>query len=184
MQTLRSAFLAPNFTEHGFGLARCPEDLLAALKDGIHNGLETAHYEGEVEPILGPRCKFIHRQDLTRRVLEELKHYAGTLNTRGNETNRWTVLNWAQFIYNIIVPLAQRNPETWVGFPLIPFQAYGFRLYQNNSQLLMHVDKMQTHVISFILHIDSSEDAGTCRMEFLPHAFTYWLSDILNSIPP
>ena len=23
----------------------------------------------------------------------------------------------------------------------------------------MHVDKMQTHVISFILHIDSSEDA-------------------------
>lgn len=133
IQTLRAAVLAPNFTEHGFGLARCPEDLLAALQEGIRDGLETARYEAEVEPILGPRCKFINRADLTRRVLEELKHYA----------------------------------ETWVGFPLIPYKAYGFRLYQNSSQLLMHVDKMQTHVISFILHIDSSEDAGTCRLGFV-----------------
>ena len=42
---------------------------------------------------------------------------------------------------------------------LTPFRAYGFRLYRNNSQLLMHVDKSQTHIVSFILHIDSSEDA-------------------------
>jgi hypothetical protein len=37
--------------------------------------------------------------------------------------------------------------------------AYGFRLYRNGSTLDMHVDKPQSHVISFILHIDSSEDA-------------------------
>ena len=49
--------------------------------------------------------------------------------------------------------------ETWAGIPLTPFRAYGFRLYQNNSQLLMHVDKLQTHIVSFILHIDSSDDA-------------------------
>jgi hypothetical protein len=49
--------------------------------------------------------------------------------------------------------------ETWVGIPITPSAAYGFRLYQNNSQLAMHVDKLRTHVISFILHIDSSEDA-------------------------
>jgi len=42
---------------------------------------------------------------------------------------------------------------------LTPYRAYGFRLYQNNSQLTEHVDKKQSHVISFILHIDSSEDA-------------------------
>jgi hypothetical protein len=30
---------------------------------------------------------------------------------------------------------------------------------QNLSQLYMHVDRILTHVISFILHIDSSEDA-------------------------
>lgn len=126
MQTIRSAALAPNFTEYGFGLARCPDDLLGALQDGIRQGLPHARYEADVPVINGNRCKFIHRSDLTRRVLEELHDYA----------------------------------ETWAGIPLIPFKAYGFRLYQNDSQLLMHVDKAQTHIVSFILHIDSSEDAG------------------------
>jgi predicted 2-oxoglutarate/Fe(II)-dependent dioxygenase YbiX len=42
---------------------------------------------------------------------------------------------------------------------LVPHRAYGFRLYRNQSSLLMHTDKAQTHVISCILHIDSSEDA-------------------------
>ena len=37
--------------------------------------------------------------------------------------------------------------------------AYGFRLYRENATLRMHVDKASTHVVSFILHIDSSEDA-------------------------
>ena len=42
---------------------------------------------------------------------------------------------------------------------LVPVIAYGFRLYRDQSSLYMHVDKSQTHVISFILHIDSSPDA-------------------------
>ena len=78
MQTMRSALLAPNFTEYGFGLARCPDDLLAALQAGIHDGLPTASYESNVEVILGNRSKFIRRPDLTQRVLQELRHYAGT----------------------------------------------------------------------------------------------------------
>jgi hypothetical protein len=53
----------------------------------------------------------------------------------------------------------QHYPETWVGMELVPYRAYGFRLYRNNSQLHMHVDKSQTHIVSFILHIDSSDDA-------------------------
>jgi hypothetical protein len=51
--------------------------------------------------------------------------------------------------------------ETWAQIPLTPYRAYGFRIYRNESKLYMHVDKMQTHIISFILHIDSSDDAGT-----------------------
>lgn len=50
-------------------------------------------------------------------------------------------------------------PEKWVGFPLTANNAYGFRLYRNQSRLHVHVDKAATHVISFILHIDSSDDA-------------------------
>jgi hypothetical protein len=53
----------------------------------------------------------------------------------------------------------QHYVETWANVPLTPEVAYGFRLYRNNSRLHMHVDKPQTHVISFILHIDSSDDA-------------------------
>lgn len=160
MQTLRAAFLAPNFTEYGFGLARCPDDLLAALQDGIHQGLPTARFEKDIEVINGNKCKFVSRPDLTRRVLQELKHYAGTcvcavcqpIHLDGVSLTQW---------YLFSCPT-----ETWARIPLIPFQAYGFRVYQNNSQLLMHVDRMQTHIVSFILHIDSSEDAGTCRCLF------------------
>jgi hypothetical protein len=50
-------------------------------------------------------------------------------------------------------------PEAWVGRELVPAMAYGFRLYRNESFLNMHIDKSDTHIISFILHIDSSDDA-------------------------
>lgn len=49
--------------------------------------------------------------------------------------------------------------EAWTGLELTPYTAYGLRLYTNQSALWMHVDKMQTHIVSFILHIDKSEDA-------------------------
>jgi hypothetical protein len=127
IRTIHAATLVPNFTQHGFGLARCPDELLAALQTGIRDGLSTAHEEEITDAIVGPQPPLIvSRNDLTERVLHELKHYA----------------------------------ETWTQMPLTPHAAYGFRLYRNESQLWMHVDRMQTHIISFILHIDSSEDAG------------------------
>uniref|UniRef100_A0A7S4MID0 Fe2OG dioxygenase domain-containing protein n=2 Tax=Odontella aurita TaxID=265563 RepID=A0A7S4MID0_9STRA len=49
--------------------------------------------------------------------------------------------------------------EEWVGVPLKGTTAYGLRAYRNGSNLLMHVDKPQTHIISCILHIDHSEDS-------------------------
>jgi len=126
VQTINSAFMVPNFTEHGFGLARAPADLMVDLRQAIHDGLPTAGYEGHTNEIDAPlQCLFIENPELTERVLHELQPYA----------------------------------EAWSGVELTPFRAYGFRLYQNQSQLTMHVDRMQTHIISFILHIDSSEDA-------------------------
>ena len=38
------------------------------------------------------------------------------------------------------------------------FGGYGFWLYKNLSQLYMHTDKIQTHILSFIYHIGSSKD--------------------------
>jgi len=53
----------------------------------------------------------------------------------------------------------QNYAETWCDLPLEPEVAYGFRLYRNNSRLHMHLDRPLSHIISFILHIDSSDDA-------------------------
>lgn len=49
--------------------------------------------------------------------------------------------------------------EEWSGLELEGAIAYGLRAYRNNSVLFMHIDKMQTHVISCILHVDHSEDS-------------------------
>lgn len=49
--------------------------------------------------------------------------------------------------------------EEWAGVELVGEIAYGLRVYMNDSRLLMHVDKSNTHVISCILHIDHSEDS-------------------------
>jgi hypothetical protein len=123
IQLLHSAILVPNFTEYGFGLAKCPDALTAILQDAIRQGLPTAQHERKIEVIDAPQQPlFIHRPDLTARVLHELLPYA----------------------------------EAWSGIELAPYTAYGFRLYQNHSQLTMHVDKVQTHIISFILHIDAA----------------------------
>lgn len=49
--------------------------------------------------------------------------------------------------------------EEWSGVELEGSIAYGLRVYRNNSALYMHVDKLRTHVISCILHVDHSEDS-------------------------
>jgi hypothetical protein len=114
MQTVHTAFLVPNFTEYGFGLARCPDELTNTLRTAILDGLPTAREEVNSPVINGPqRPLFVDRPDLTERVLQEMRPFA----------------------------------EEWSGMELTPYRAYGFRLYRNESQLTMHVDKMQTHVI-------------------------------------
>lgn len=64
------AFLVRNYTELGFGLARAPEELTAALQEGIRGGLARgeARLEHQVKVIEGPRSLFIDRPDLTQRV--------------------------------------------------------------------------------------------------------------------
>jgi hypothetical protein len=44
--------------------------------------------------------------------------------------------------------------EAWSGTTLVPFQAYGLRVYRNQSSLNMHIDRVESHVISAIMHVD------------------------------
>ena len=48
--------------------------------------------------------------------------------------------------------------EEWSNVELTPSIAYGIRVYQNGSSLTMHTDRIETHVISCILHIDRDYD--------------------------
>jgi hypothetical protein len=73
-QALSSAFMIPNQTAHG--LARCPDEHLAALQKGIQDGLPTARSEGNVDVINEPKNPlFVSRPDLTQRVLQELRQF-------------------------------------------------------------------------------------------------------------
>ena len=61
-QTLSAAVLQPNFTEHGFGLVRAPEDLMVALREGVRKGVEEGPAEEKyINAISGDRPWFIHR---------------------------------------------------------------------------------------------------------------------------
>ena len=48
--------------------------------------------------------------------------------------------------------------EEWSGMKLRETSAYGVRLYQNGSSLVMHHDRISTHVISSIVHIAHQYD--------------------------
>jgi hypothetical protein len=131
MQVMSSALVSPNFTENGWGLARAPADLVHELQQKIRDNLHNATYENKVDVIEG-----------LRRVQEE-----APLFIPNHELN--------ERVLRELKPLH----EEWSGVPLVGEIAYGLRLYQNNSRLLMHVDKSATHIISCVLHIDHSEDS-------------------------
>jgi hypothetical protein len=77
MQTLSSGLLIQNFTELGFGLARCPDELIETLRTAIREGLPTAGSEGAIDVINGAEAPLlITRPDLTKRVHMELLPFA------------------------------------------------------------------------------------------------------------
>jgi hypothetical protein len=78
LQTINSALMAPNFTEHGFGLARAPDDLMESLRQGIRDGLDKGpRLESQIKVIEGLTPWFIDRPDLTQRVSGDCHHCLG-----------------------------------------------------------------------------------------------------------
>ncbi len=112
-----------------WGLAKAPDYIIKELVQKLHDNVDTAPLESEVDVIEGAdedsKPLFIANHEMNKRILRELK------------------------------PMH----EAWAGVPLVGNIAYGLRVYRNSSRLLMHVDKARTHIISCILHIDHSEDS-------------------------
>lgn len=134
LQFTSQSIIAPNFTEHGWGLTRAPQDIVDKLKASLHNGLPTAKEEED---------------KVGRTVIEG----------SANATNWQRPLFIPQVALNDEV-LQRLKPmhEAWAGIPLVGEVAYGLRVYRNESMLHMHVDRPRTHVISCILHVDHDDD--------------------------
>eukprot|EP00051_Salpingoeca_urceolata_P017441 m.237484 g.237484 ORF g.237484 m.237484 type:complete len:337 (+) comp18954_c0_seq2:1511-2521(+) len=65
------------------------------------------------------------------------------------------ITSTANQILNQLKPLH----EAWSNLTLVPTSAYGLRFYQNDSVLVRHVDRVDTHVVSSIMHVGRSDDA-------------------------
>jgi hypothetical protein len=46
----------------------------------------------------------------------------------------------------------------WAGLPLQPVVSYGMRVYRNESTLMFHNDRTNSHIISSIFHIAHKYD--------------------------
>lgn len=78
MQVMSSALVQPNFTENGWGLTKAPQELIDELKKKLHDGMEDALPEADVDVIETgkkeeARPLFIENTELNFRVLNELK---------------------------------------------------------------------------------------------------------------
>ena len=127
MSSVHSALLAPNFTEYGWALTRGPDGLVQDLLHVLLDGLESSE-EAEVE---------IQQHPVSEEYPQELPlmiSIGKKLNTRAMEE---------------LKPIL----EAWSGVKLIANNAYGLRVYRNQSKLFMHIDETSSHVISAILHV-------------------------------
>jgi len=162
MGFITSALIATNYTENGWGLTRAPEHIHRRLQERLHKTLEIKKIEKkectaddtmeeEGECIATEQETIVPGGEHTRK-----EHFINVIG--GDDDARPIMIT--DFKENMDI-LEEMKPmfEWWSGVDLKGSIAYGIRAYRNDSNLLMHVDKSSTHVISGIFHIDRSDDA-------------------------
>ncbi len=129
MSMVHSALISQNFTEYGWGVTKAPKAVLEKLRKRLHNGLQRSDND---KPTEAPHICM--ETDLLPYLFDD------------PQMNKEIVME--------MTPLM----EAWSGIELVPNNAYGLRAYRNGTNLLMHLDKRKTHVISGILHVDHGEN--------------------------
>lgn len=122
--------LVPRFTEKGFDVIPTPSHLQTKLKAALDKALQNFDQIRNE-----PQIDAVYTPIPSKFV--DLKG-----------------LDW-----ELIQELKEAH-ENWSGMKLIPTSAYGLRLYRNGSSLVMHYDKVHTHVISSIIHVGHEYDEG------------------------
>lgn len=132
MLQFTQSLLVPKFTEVGFELIQTPKHVQDKLKEAVDKGVanwDNLRSEGSVDVIY----KDADYKNPKFVDIGGLSKY---------------VLDELKELH-----------EEWVGgIELRGTSAYGVRLYQNGSSLAMHHDKVETHVISSIVHIAHEYD--------------------------
>ena len=95
-------------------------------------------------------------------VVDELSRYE-TLPTEYNINaiygkNKPLFASVGEMASDVLIDLQSIHEEWAGGIKLRGTSAYGVRLYKNGSSLVMHYDKVHTHVISSIVHIAHEYD--------------------------
>jgi hypothetical protein len=129
---LISSNMVPRYTERGFDLVKTPLDVQKKLRKIVKDGLKQWD---ELEP---------EKKD--GKPLESLY---------GNQAKFIKIDG--KTIVDIATELLPLHEE-WAGIKLVPTSVYGVRMYQNGSALAMHVDNVDSHIISSIVHIAHKYD--------------------------
>mmetsp|Transcript_14907 Transcript_14907/g.15625 ORF Transcript_14907/g.15625 Transcript_14907/m.15625 type:complete len:330 (+) Transcript_14907:93-1082(+) len=130
MQYVQSRMM-PKLTSKGFDLVQTPPDIAKKLQDSISKAI--SNWDNLPE-----------------------EHSVDVIYNRFGLLPKFVNLNGLEHeVHQALLPMH----EAWVGgIKLKPTSIYGVRLYQNGSSLTMHHDKVETHVISSILHIAHEYD--------------------------
>ena len=126
-----SAIVGQNLTKFGWALTRAPPHLAELLTNELYSQQPWTNYENE--------------------------EYLLAMGLLYKDKNPFMVNT--EHINKFILEELKEVHEQWVSRELQPIVAFGLRVYQNQSQLLMHLDNPTTHVVSSILHVASSDDA-------------------------
>lgn len=116
--------LVPKFTKFGFKLRQTPANVQAMLKAELDKALED--WDG------------IPTENDVDAIYGPLRP-------------KFVFVN--HMVEDILQELKPIHEEWIGGIKLVGTSAYGIRIYQNGSSLIMHHDKVHTHVISSIIHI-------------------------------
>lgn len=169
MGFMASALVTTNYTENGWGLTRAPEHILKRLQDRLHKTLEINKVERKMkcaenngdgeEGSAGDTGECTAEEQEMIQPTGEGSNKEHFINVIGGEDHARPMMIRDHRENTDILEEMKPMFEWWSGIDLEGSIAYGIRAYRNDSNLLMHIDKSSTHVISGIFHVDRSEDA-------------------------
>jgi len=127
---LSTMSLLRNFSETGFAVVDAPKHLFERLR-------------GKVERVLaGPGLESLGREGASEELMSSDLRFLDTDSSNGE----------------IMEEMLDMHAE-WAGLSeLQPVVSYGLRIYRNQSRLMFHNDRANSHIISSILHIAHKYD--------------------------